>query len=77
MAQKTEGKVDLNRAKLKKMSSDLITAIGKNNRELFKLFDGGDKNGQLGIFTGHNNNSYSAESQTVEYHLLGYIISKE
>ena len=41
------------------------------------VFDGGDKNGQLGIFTGHNNNSYSAESQTVEYHLLGYIISKE
>ena len=41
------------------------------------VFDGGDKNGQLGVFTGHNNNSYSAESQTVEYHLLGYIISKE
>ena len=41
------------------------------------VFDVCGKNGQLEVFTGHNNNSYSAESQTVEYHLFGYISSKE
>lgn len=35
---KTEGKIDLNRAKLKKMSNDFLATINKNNREMFKVW---------------------------------------
>ena len=31
-----DNRVDLNRVKLKKMSSDLLNAVAKNNREMFR-----------------------------------------
>ena len=34
---KSDNKIDINRTKLKKMSGDLVSAINKNNREIFKV----------------------------------------